>query len=63
MDMKELKITKECCDWLAPFTVGFPDSSYEQSAVDAVLNHVMKLEKTNIELCESLKSSRCGQDD
>lgn len=44
MDLKELPITKECCDWLAPIVKDLPDSSYERSAVDAVLNLVMKLE-------------------
>lgn len=41
----KLDITKECCDWLEPIVRDLPDSSYERSAVDAVLNHVMSLEK------------------
>lgn len=48
--MEDLPITKECCDWLAPIVKDLPDSCYESSAVDAVLNHVMKLEKEIIKL-------------
>lgn len=45
MEPREMIITKECCDWLNPIVKDLPDTSYEQSAVDAVLNHVMKLEQ------------------
>lgn len=47
MSLKDLKITKECCDWLDPIMKQhkFSDTSYEQSAVDNVLNKVMMLEK------------------
>jgi len=45
MNLEDLVITKECCDWLTPIVKDLPETSYEQSATDAVINHVKELEK------------------
>ena len=50
IDLDKLVVTKECCDWILPVIREhkFSDTSYEQEAVDQVLNRVMRLEKALI---------------
>lgn len=54
---KDGNITKDCRNWLKPISDDSLDTSYEKSAIDAVLGHIARLEDANTELRKDLQAA------